>query len=197
MPDASSQPFTRAEVRVILGVADGMNYRRRDRSEDNLFFGRLHRVFLTFGPHPSVLASWGSDTNLSVRPTERGDRMYFTWRRPKEQATRHDISIEVPQAYRNWLPGFLDEPKPISPETYWRLFKLTEQEMQATTQYRFPLNPRRSRHTCARELHELGFSETDVQAAIGVSPVVMRRYVVSTPEQRGEKAEAAGWGSWT
>lgn len=196
MTEASSQPFTRAEVRAFLPVADRMIYSRRDRTRDGAFFGRLMRVFLTFGPHPSVLPSWGSDTNLKVRPTERGDRMYFCWLAPKEQRLRRDIEIEVPENYRPWLPAFLDAPKPVDRRTYWCLFKDVEREMEATTPYAFPINPRRARHTCAQQLLERGFTSIDVEAAIGVTPETLRTYGLSTPEQRGAKAESFGWGNW-
>jgi len=196
MSDVSSQPFTRQEVRTFLPVADRMIYIRRDRSRDDRFYGRLMRVFLTFGPHPSVLPSWGSDTNLFIRPTARGDRMYFRWDRPKIQALHRAVEIEVPQDYRPWLPAFLDQPKPVSEWSYWTLFKNVEVELFAETGYSIPMNPRRARHTCAREMLEAGFSAIDVMAAIRVTPHTLETYAMSTPEQRGEKAEKVGWGSW-
>jgi len=192
----SSKPFTRAEVRILLSVADQQVHLSRDRTFDTLFYGRLHRVFLTFGPHPSVLPTWASDTNLKVRPTERGDRLYFCWLAPKEQRVNPDIEIEVPESYRPWLPGFLDSPRPVARETYYRLFKETEAAMRARTQYDFPINPRRSRHTCAQQMLERGFTSIDVEAAIGVTPETLRTYGLSTPEQRGEKGEKVGWGNW-
>lgn len=196
MPDISSQPFTRAEVRVVLLTADQLLYRRRDRSEDPTFYGRLLRVFLTFGPHPSVLPTWGADTNLKTRPTERGDRMYFLWEAPKEQRLHRAVEIEVPRSYEPWLPEFLDTPKPLAPETYWRLFKFVEDEMREQTRYDFPVNPRRARHTTAQQMLERGFTSIDVEAAIRVTPETLKTYGLSTPEQRGAKGEEIGWGNW-
>ena len=194
---SASKPFTRAEVRTLLAVADSMNYRRRDRSEDALFFGRMFRVFLTFGPHPSVVPAWGSDTNLRVRPTERGDRVYFIWTRAKPtETTRPDIEIEVPTSYVPWLGAWLDAPKPVSAETYWRLFREVELQTLATTGYTIHVNPLRARHTCGQQMLERGFTSVDVEAAIGIAPETLRTYGMSTAEQRGEKGERVGWGNW-
>lgn len=196
-PDAS-KPFTRAEVRAILPVADAMVYTRRDRSTDPFFFGRMVRVFLTFGPHPSRVSSWSSRENLRVRPTERGDRTYFIWVRAKPtETTRPNIETEVPQDYVPWLGHWLDERKPICAEAYWVAFRRIEQEVARATPYRIHLNPLRARHTCAVELLAAGFTIADVQAALGISLRTVSIYGVSTPEQRGAKAEKVGWGSWT
>ena len=195
--DVSSKPFTRAEVRTLLEVADGMVYARRDRTEDPAFFGHMLRVFLTFGPHPSVVPAWASDTNLATRPTERGDRTYFLWVRAKRTTTtRPYIEIEVPQSYVPWLAGWLDEPKPVSAWSYWSLFGTIGATVREETGYTIPTNPRRARHTCAQQMLEMGFTAIDVEAAIGVSPITLRTYGMSTPEQRGEKGEKVGWGNW-
>ena len=197
LSDIASKPFTRAEVRTLLQVADGMVYRRRDRATDPYFYGRMLRVFLTFGAHPSVLPAWHSSTNLATRPTERGDRTYFTWRRAKEtEALRPDIEIEVPASYVPWLAAWLDAPKPICRQTYWSLFRELEAEVLLHTGYSIHANPLRARHTCAQQMLERGFTSVDVEAAIGISPSTLRTYGLSTPEQRGEKAEKVGWGNW-
>lgn len=193
----SSKPFTRAEVRTLLGVADRMVYRRRDGSQDAAFYGQMLRVFLTFGPHPSVVPAWSSDTNLRIRPTDRGDRVYFVWTRAKPGETiRPDIEIEVPATYVAWLAGWLDAAKPVTAQTYWSLFREVEAETLAMTGYTIHANPRRARHTCAQQMLEMGFTSVDVEAAIGVSPSTLRTYGMSTAEQRGEKGEKVGWGSW-
>ena len=195
-PEAS-KPFTRAEVRALLKAADGMVHRRRNRSEDVAFFGRMLRVFLTFGPHPSKVGGWSSRENLRVRPTERGDRTYFVWVRAKPtETTRPNIEIEVPSSYLPWLPGWLDQPKPISPETYWRLFRDIERQAKSESGYDIHANPLRARHTCGQQMLAQGFTYVDVEAAIGVSADTLRIYGLSTPEQRGEMAEKIDWGSW-
>lgn len=193
----ASQPFTRAEVRILLSVADRMTYRRRDGSEDPFFYGRMLRVFLTFGPHPSRVSSWSSSENLIVRPTERGDRTYFVFTRAKERTTtRPDISIEVPQSYLSWLPSWLDMLKPGSGWSYWHLFQEIEAKVLASTGYTIHGNPKRARHTCAQQMLEKGFTAVDVMNAIGVDAHTLQTYGESTAEQRGEKAEKVGWGNW-
>jgi integrase len=174
-----------------------MVYTRRDRSDDPTFYGRMLRVFLTFGPHPSVVPRWSSAENLQTRPTERGDRTFFAWVRAKEATTtRPDIEIEVPEAYRSWLGSWLDTPKPVSKWAYWTFFKKIEEETFRKTGYRIQCNPRRARHTCAQQMLERGFTAVDVMASLGIDPFTLQTYGESTPEQRGEKAERFGWGSW-
>jgi integrase len=193
----SSKPFTRAEVRALIQAADQMTYTRRDRSDDPRFYGRLLRVFLTFGPHPKVVPLWSSAENLAVRPTERGDRTYFSWVRAKaEQTTRPNIEIEVPGPFVSWLGGWLDAPKPTSGWAYWTFFKKIEAETLRTTGYTIQANPRRARHTCAQQMLERGFTAVDVMNAIGVDAHTLQTYGESTPEQRGEKGEKVGWGNW-
>ena len=154
------------------------------------------RVFLTFGPHPSVVGSWTS-ANLRTRPTERGDRTFFTWTRAKAtETTRPEIEIEVPGPYMVWLPQWLDAAKPRSPWSYWAMFQQIEAELRRRTPYRFHVNPLRARHTCAQQMLERGFTSVDVEATIGIAPETLRTYGESTPEQRGAKAEEIGWGSW-
>jgi integrase len=195
---SASKPFNRAEIRELLKVADGMSWKGRHILEpDPRFMGRLLRVFLTFGPHPSKVGRWTSRDNLIVRPTERGNRVYLTWTRAKKkQTTRPNIEIEVPESYLPWLAEWLDQPKPKSEWAYWTFFQEIEHRLRETTEYRFHVNPLRARHTCAQQMMERGFSSIDVEATIGVAPSTLRTYAQSTSEQRGAKAEQLGWGSW-
>ena len=192
--EESSKPFTKAEIKVILAAADRMVYVSRERERDPIFFGQLVRVFLTFGLHPSVLPRLTSD-NLQRRPTDRGDRTYLVWQRPKQQALRHQVDFEVPKSMEPWLPSFLDRDKPSRVETYWDWFKRIEEEVRKGG-YQIRVNARRFRHTAAVELIDRGFSQIDAEAALAVDPRTLKHYAVSTPEQRGEKGEKAGWGSW-
>ena len=169
----------------------------RDRTKDPLFFGRMLRVFLTFGPHPSRVPRWTSAANLRVRPTDRGDRTFFIWERTKEgEALNTHVEIEVPQAYVPWLAGWLDQEKPRNRRTYVDLFHELEVATREQTGYDIHANPLRARHTCAQQMLERGFTTVDVQAAIRVSPITLQTYGMSTPEQRGAKGEEVGWGNW-
>jgi len=190
----SSEPFTLAEVRAILAVADQMVHLDRHGFDDAEFYGRMVRVFLTFGVHPSVLPRLTS-ANLERRPTERGDRWYLNWRAPKEQRVRRDMSNEVPEGMMIWLPGFLDEPKFETRRGYGHAFDRVGERL-ALEGYTIHMNPRRARHTTATVQLELGFTEIDVEAGIGVTSRTLRTYGKSTPEQRGAKAERTGFGTW-
>lgn len=195
MSDRSSEPFTAAECKLIVQYADR-------RSE---WDGRLVRVMLTFGLHPSVLSRTGDksaerneqrvDSDMIFRrPTERGDRLFFRWIRAKVTATKQNIEVEVPQTM-DWLPTWLNEERPETRQGYnWRLH-LIERDMLADG-YDIHLNPRRFRHTCANAMLAKGFTPTDVRNALGVSPSVMDMYAASTPEMRGRKGEEVGWGIW-
>jgi integrase len=152
------------------------------------------RVFLTFGLHPSSFPKLGS-WDIQKRPTERGDRFYLIWIRPKAQAKRRQIEVEVPSTMLGWLPEFLSQEKPTHRVTYWALMKELEWAVHQMG-YTIRINPRRFRHTCAREYVSRGMPMTDVRALLGVTQSVLDTYALSTPEQRGELAEKMGWGNW-
>lgn len=187
--------FTRPEVRVVIQAADRLVKVDRHGNADHKFYGQLVRVFLTFGVHPSVLARTEGVPEIRKRPTDRGDRYYLTWLRPKAQALRRHIEFEIPATMVGWLPDFIAKEKSHRTARYWELMKEVEWEV-GQMGYHFKVNPLRFRHTSMREQIAKGVPATDVMAAYGVTYETLQRYALSTPEMRGEKMEQIGWGAW-
>jgi integrase len=206
----SSQPFTEAELRLILRVADDTPHRLVHQGWDREFIGRLMRVYLYLGIHPSVLCGMParrsegdrrrvlpaleplSSANIVKQIAAAGDEYYLEWKRVK---TGRPVLVPIPDAMRPWLRVFLDSPKPERRQSYNRILKKIEAGLLQAG-YRIKVTPRRCRHTCAVQLLKTGrMLAPDVENYLSISPGVLKVYANRPREEIAADLRRSGWGN--
>lgn len=191
-PHESSQPYSDAELRLILDESDRLSHRMAGPGRPLYPVGHLVRFYLHFGIHPSVLARRGGQDLRIERQLLGGGReeWYLRWSRPK---TGRGVTFPVPDGDREWLPGFLGLAHPTTVRQFERILKKVERAVLYRG-YKIGVNPRRFRHTAAVRLVERGIPLTDVQNLLGVSPSTLAIYASRRREDLAGALRQKGWG---
>ncbi len=187
-PEAS-EPFTDPELQTVFQHCQLDPSPWVYRSALFLAYSGAHISVLSGGFRQETVHEQGATRIEYVRSEPlrsdavRGDHIY--WRRPKNEKP---IGIPVKRELAGWLPGWLDQPRPLSSRRYEQVFDRIGDVAH------LQVNPLRFRHTCAVLLyHVMRMDAQSVCRLLGVSPTTLAIYVMKPKWMVAEELRAKGW----
>lgn len=164
-------------------------------ADENPVTGRAAHFMAYTGAHISVVTGGyrrrtvdgGAVQRTYVAPIDshavRGNFVF--WPRPKNSKR---IGVELHDSLREWVKGWLDQPRPTHPSRYNQLFDRVGERLG------IKVAPLRFRHTYGVMLRNLGLGAPEISNKLGCSQSVVATYIMLPPWETQERMRRGGFG---